>query len=303
MNKVIEITDLHKSYGDKTAVDGLSFSVREGELFAFLGVNGAGKSTTINILVGVLRPDSGSVIVLGHPVADKMAILPSIGIVFQQSVLDKRLSVYDNIYYRALLYGLSRDEFAQNLDFLSSRLELRDILKRPLGKLSGGQRRKVDLVRALIHQPKILILDEPTTGLDPLTRKLVWGLLEDLRKKEKLTVILTTHYMEEASIADYVALIDQGKMVAEGTPIELKERYAGDFLRAYRYHDDFLNLLGEQRIEYKKIKQGIEIKFRNTKMAMNFLAKHSDYIEDAEIVKGTMDDVFLCVTGKELDEQ
>lgn len=303
MNKVIEINDLHKSYGGKVAVDGLSFSVREGELFAFLGVNGAGKSTTINILVGVLRPDSGSVNVLGHPVADKQAILPSIGIVFQQSVLDKRLSVYDNIYYRAQLYGLSRAEFTQNLDFLSPKLELQGILKRPLGKLSGGQRRKVDLVRALIHHPKILILDEPTTGLDPLTRKLVWGLLEELRKKEKLTIILTTHYMEEAAIADYVVIIDQGKRVAEGTPIELKERYAGDYLRAYRYQADFLNLLGEQRIEYKPLKQGVEIKFRHTKQAMDFLAKHSDYIEDAEIIKGTMDDVFLTVTGKELGEQ
>ncbi len=303
MNNVIEIHDLRKSYGELTAVDGLSFRVREGELFAFLGVNGAGKSTTISILVGLLRPDSGCLTVLGHPIEEKAAFLHSIGIVFQQSILDKRLSVYDNLYYRSRLYGLGRDQFAQNLAFLSSALDLQGILKRPLNQLSGGQIRKVDLARALIHDPRILILDEPTTGLDPLTRKLVWDLIERLRKERKLTVILTTHYMEEAAIADYVLLIDKGKAVAEGKPIELKERYAGDYLRVYRYEPDFLNLLAEQRVEYRPIKVGVEIKFRSTKQAMGFLSRHSAYIEDAEVIKGTMDDVFLAVTGKELANQ
>ena len=303
MEKIIEIKDLHKSFGANKAVDGISFSVRKGELFAFLGVNGAGKSTTINILVGVLRKDSGECLVDGIPVENIERILPEVGIVFQASVLDKRLSVLDNLRYRAALYGMDRKAFQERLSFFEAHLELKSLYRKPLGSLSGGQKRKVDIARALLHRPKVLILDEPTTGLDPQTRKDVWDLVTLLRRKESLTVILTTHYMEEASRADYVVIIDKGRIVTEGTPIFLKERYAHDYLRIYRYDESLKKDLEASGLSYSIRKDGLEVRFRHTDDAKAFLVDHEKQIHDLEIVKGTMDDVFLNVTGKELKNQ
>lgn len=302
MTHIIEIKNLKKYFGDTKAVDDISFSVEEGELFAFLGLNGAGKSTTINILVGVLTKDSGECFVNGFSIDEISKILPSIGIVFQSSVLDKNLSVYDNLRYRAMLYGMSKKEFEENLEFFTEKLELKEIIKKQLNKLSGGQKRKVDIVRALLHKPKILILDEPTTGLDPKTRKLVWDMINEFRKTTNLTVLLTTHYMEEASIADNVVIIDSGKIVAEGSPLTLKNKYANDYIKAYKYDKNIFEILDNANIPYKKDKKCLEIKFKNTEKAKNFLVEHSTLFKDIEIVKGSMDDVFLSVTGKELKE-
>ncbi len=302
MEHIIEIKNLKKYFGVVKAVDDISFSVNEGELFAFLGLNGAGKSTTINILVGVLTKDSGECYINGLSINNIEKILPTIGIVFQSSVLDKKLSVYDNLKYRAMLYNITKNEFEDNLKFFTERLELNNILKKPLEKLSGGHKRKVDIVRALIHKPKILILDEPTTGLDPRTRKLVWNFISELIKNENLTVLLTTHYMEEATIADNVVIIDSGKIVAEGSPNVLKNRYASDYLRAYKYDKEILNILSDLKLPYKKSKNCLEIIFKNTESAKDFLVKNNKYFNDLEIVKGSMDDVFLAVTGKELKE-
>lgn len=302
MKNIIEIKNLKKYFGDVKAVDDISFSVRQGELFAFLGLNGAGKSTTINILVGVQEKDSGECFVDGNSIEDMSKILPEIGIVFQSSVLDKKLSVYDNLMYRAMLYGMTKQEFENSLDFFVKKLEMIDFLKKPIEKLSGGQRRKVDIVRALIHEPKILILDEPTTGLDPKTRNLVWNVINDLIRQNSLTVMLTTHYMEEASIADHVVIIDSGKIVTEGTPNELKNKFASDFLRVYKYDKKLLDELKTSNTPHKKNKEFLEIKFKNTNSAKEFLVEHQDLIFDMEIVKGSMDDVFLAVTGKTLKE-
>lgn len=234
MEPIIQINHLNKSFGNVKAVQDLSFRVKEGELFAFLGVNGAGKSTTINIMCGQLSKDSGSVVINAHDLDKDMNLIKSeLGVVFQSSVLDSALSVYDNLQSRAALYGITGKDFKIRLKELAKILDFENLLKRTVGKLSGGQRRRIDIARALFHKPKILILDEPTTGLDPQTRRILWNVVSDFRKNENMTVFLTTHYMEEATEADYVVIIDNGKISAEGTPLELKNIYTGDYITIY----------------------------------------------------------------------
>ena len=229
---IIEIKNLEKSFKEIKAVDDITFNVKEGELFAFLGVNGAGKSTTINMISGVLKKDGGKIRVCGYDIdTDSEKIKRNIGIVFQNSVLDSKLTVYENLKYRAALYGIGGGAFKTALDEAVERFDLKEILKRPLCKLSGGQKRRIDIARALIHNPKLLILDEPTTGLVPKTRITVWNVVEKLRKENGLTVFLTTHYMEEATDSDYVVILDSGKIAAEGTPHDLKNEYASDFIK------------------------------------------------------------------------
>lgn len=303
MSNIIEIKNLKKYFKETKAVDDISFNVEEGELFAFLGLNGAGKSTTINVLVGVLEKDSGEVYLDGQSVdSDMNSISKKVGIVFQNSVLDKKLTVLENLKSRAGLYGISKEQFKETLAYLSEKLEFADILNRPFEKLSGGQKRRVDIARALIHSPKVLILDEPTTGLDPKTRILVWNLITELRKTKNLTVLLTTHYMEEVSDADWVVIMDAGKIVAEGTPIELKNKYANDFVKIYKYDKKLIEILQNEKIKFHKNKERIEIEFESTMLAKEFVVKNSELIFDLEIIKGNMDNVFLNVTGKNLKE-
>ena len=231
---IIEVENLQKSFGQVRAVDGISFSVEKGSLFAFLGLNGAGKSTTISIMTSTLARDGGKVTIDGLDIdRDSAKIKSEIGIVFQDSVLDSVLSGKDNLKTRAGLYGIYGKECDERIKSLSDLLDLHDFIKRPVGKLSGGQRRRLDVARALINDPKILILDEPTTGLDPRSRKTVWEVIDRYRREKGLTVFLTTHYMEEAAEADYVVILDSGKIAAEGTPNDLKNRYTGDFIRLY----------------------------------------------------------------------
>lgn len=296
---IIEISNLHKTFGDVKAVQDLSFKVKKGELFAFLGVNGAGKSTTINIMCGQLTKDSGKIIINGNDLDKELPkIKNELGVVFQNSVLDAPLSVYDNLQSRAALYGITGVSFKKRLDELSKLLDFKNILNRPLGKLSGGQRRRIDIARALIHKPQILVLDEPTTGLDPQTRKLLWNVISDLRKNEKMTVFLTTHYMEEAADADYVVILDNGKISAEGSPLELKNKYTGDFITIYNISEDKIKALG---IEYESVSNGFKISVPDTKAATELIIKNPQIFSDYEIVKGKMDDVFLAVTGKDLN--
>lgn len=298
MNYSIEIQGLNKHFGEIHAVKDLSFCVREGDLFAFLGVNGAGKSTAINILCGQLAKDSGRVIIAGKELdTQAQAIKREIGVVFQSSVLDAALSVYDNLESRAALYGITGSDFLHRLEELSHLLELKELLKRPVGKLSGGQRRRIDIARALLHSPKILILDEPTTGLDPQTRKLLWSVISDLRREEKLTVFLTTHYMEEAADADFVVILDSGSIVAKGSPLQLKNQYTGDFITLYGVKESDVRSLG---LPYQPVAEGFRISVPSTKAATDLILKHPDLFCDYEIVKGKMDDVFLAVTGKNL---
>lgn len=298
MANIIEIDRLNKSYGQVQAVRDLSFRVREGELFAFLGINGAGKSTTINILCGQLPKDSGSVRIGGADLDfDPDSIKRRLGVVFQNSVLDKDLSVRDNLQSRAALYGIRGKAFQERLRELSALLEFENLLNRPLGKLSGGQRRRIDIARALLHRPRILILDEPTTGLDPQTRSTLWRVIGDLRKNEGLTVFLTTHYMEEAADADYVVILDSGRIAAEGTPLTLKNTYTGDYITLYGAREAEVRKLGAP---YAAIRDAYRVSVPDTAAATNLIVRFPEVFRDYEITKGKMDDVFLAVTGKKL---
>lgn len=301
MRNIIEIEHLSKSFGEIKAVQDISFKVKEGELFAFLGVNGAGKSTTISIICSQLKKDAGAVTIDGYTLdgdGDIDKIKNELGVVFQDSVLDKALSVRDNLQSRAALYGITGDAFKKRLAELSELLEFGDLLKRPVGKLSGGQRRRIDIARALLNQPKILILDEPTTGLDPQTRKTLWDVISTLREEKNMTVFLTTHYMEEAADADYVVILDSGKISAQGTPLELKNTYTGDFITIYGISEEQVQALGRP---YEGIRDAYRVSVSNTSAATELIIKHADIFKDYEITKGKMDDVFLAVTGKKLN--
>lgn len=298
MENIIRIDHLCKSFGDVKAVDDLSFRVGEGELFAFLGVNGAGKSTTINIICGQLTKDSGSVFIDGADIdTDLDRVKRTLGVVFQGSVLDKELSVADNLESRAALYGIHGAAFRRRLAELAGLLEFGDLLSRPLGKLSGGQRRRIDIARALLHEPKILILDEPTTGLDPQTRTTLWRVIGTLRRERGMTVFLTTHYMEEAADADYVVILDRGRIAAHGTPLELKNTYTGDFITVYGIGEDEVKQLGAP---YEPLRDAWRVTVPDTAAATEMIIKHPGLFRDFEITKGKMDDVFLAVTGKKL---
>ncbi len=295
---IMKISHLSKSFGDVKAVNDISFQVNKGELFAFLGVNGAGKSTTISIICGQLHKDSGTVQIKENDM-DKMGkkAMKMLGVVFQDSVLDKPLTVRENLKSRAALYGITGRAFEDRLQELVKILDFGEYLNRPVGKLSGGQRRRIDIARALLHRPEILILDEPTTGLDPQTRLLIWEVIEKLRVNDNLTVFLTTHYMEEAANAGYVVILDKGSIVAEGTPFELKTEYVQDTMSVYGVTEDEIKTLGR---EYKKIRDGYQLKVKNTSEATRLIVEHQELFRDYEVVKGGMDDVFLAVTGRTL---
>ncbi len=299
MNDVIVIDNLSKSYKQLKAVDDLSFRIKRGELFAFLGINGAGKSTTINIICGQLKKDQGKVYIADMDIDKNLQLIKhKIGVVFQNSILDPQLSVKDNLQVKASLYSMKKDDIKKRVEYLAELLDFKSYINRPIGKLSGGQKRRIDIARALLHQPEILILDEPTTGLDPQTRKMMWNVINKLRKEKDMTVLLTTHYMEEASEADYVVIIDSGKKVAEGTPLELKNKYVGDYMLIYNTDEDKIKRLN---LPYEKIPLGYRIEVKDTKEATELIKNNSDLFIDYELIKGKMDDVFLRVTGKSLE--
>lgn len=299
MDSIIRINGLRKSFGDIKAVDGLSFRVERGELFAFLGVNGAGKSTTISMICGQLKRDGGDISVCGCDIdRDPEPIKRKIGVVFQNSVLDRALTVKDNLKSRAALYGITGKGLEKRLAAVSELLDMDGIMNRPVGKLSGGQRRRADIARALMHDPEILILDEPTTGLDPQTRKMLWDAVRRLRDSEKLTVFLTTHYMEEAADADYAVIIDSGKIAAEGTPLELKNRYTADSITLYGVGESDAADLG---YPVTVLHGAVRISVPDTEAATKLIISRPELFRDYEIIKGRMDDVFLSVTGKKLN--
>ncbi len=295
---IIEIENLNKSFGKIKAVKDLSFHVKKGELFAFLGVNGAGKSTTISIMCGQLQKDSGSVRICGKSLEDSSnEVKRRLGVVFQNSVLDQALTVRENLKSRAALYGIGREEFRTRVRELAELLDFESLMGRTVGKLSGGQRRRIDIARALLHRPEILVLDEPTTGLDPQTRKLLWNVVTKLREEEELTVFLTTHYMEEAADADYVVILDDGRIAAKGTPLTLKNRYTGDFITLYNVDEKEVARLG---LPYEQMREAFRVSVANTAAATELILHDPGLFKDYEITKGKMDDVFLAVTGKKL---
>jgi multidrug/hemolysin transport system ATP-binding protein len=298
----IEVKNLVKNYKNFQAVKGIDFSVKEGELFAFLGENGAGKSTTINMLCTILSKTSGDVKICGHELGkEDDRIREKIGVVFQTSVLDPKLTVKDNLYTRGSYYGLSKKEIAARINEFDESLHIGDILNRRFDKLSGGQKRRVDIVRALIHKPEILFLDEPTTGLDPKTRKEVWDYIMELKNKRHMTIFLTTHYMEETDIADRVVILDHGKILCDDTPAGLKTRYSSRRLLWYtpksKINDEVMaSFMDAEKVTYEGDRYIATLKGD----ALKFLNDNRDKVTDYELLKGSMDDVFLNLTGREL---
>ncbi len=301
MKKAIEVNNLQKKYGEFTAVNSISFSVSQGELFAFLGENGAGKSTTINMLSTILPKTNGNAYVMGHELGkDDDKIRKEIGIVFQNSVLDGKLTVKQNLMTRGAYYGYDKKEIMKRLEGLWEEFNLGDIWNRKYEKLSGGQKRRIDIARALLHKPSILFLDEPTTGLDPMSRKMVWDYINYLRKHENLTIFLTTHYMEETAEAENVVIMDKGNIIAEGTPAELKSRYTSKKLIWYTDESEessrLIETSGSSKFRYEVDHYNISMNEGITE----FIWKNKGLVKDFEIIKGTMDDVFLTLTGKEM---
>ena len=304
MTKIIEVDRLVKSYEDIKAVQDISFYVQKGDLFAFLGPNGAGKSTTIDIITTLLRPDSGSVRINGFELGkDDQEIRSSIGAVYQDNLLDKLLTVEENLTLRAGLYGFSKQQKAEAISTAIKNAGIDELIKRPYGKLSGGQRRRVDIARSLLNTPQILFLDEPTTGLDPQTRKKIWEIIRKLQQENGTTIFLTTHYMEEAADADYVVIIDEGKIAARGTPYDLKEEYANDSLRlSFKDETKGLTLLDQLQIRYSKSTDQVIVKVPSSMDTLPIIDQCRDLLEGFEVINGTMEDAFIGITGKEIRE-
>ena len=302
MDKIIEVSGLQKAYGSVQAVRGLDFYVERGKLFAFLGPNGAGKSTTIDILCTILAPDGGEVVIDGHPLGrGDAAIRSAIGVVFQDNLLDPLLTVEENIRVRGGMYPMSRAQLDAAVKRAAAAADVQEFIRRPYGKLSGGQKRRSDIARALVNTPKILFLDEPTTGLDPQTRKSVWDSIRKLQQENGLTVFLTTHYMEEAAEADYVVVIDNGKIAARGTPVDLKEAYASDQLKLVPSDETaLLNALAQANIPCTRAGNRVVVKLAATMDALPVLARVQGLITGFEVLNGTMDDAFIGITGKEI---
>lgn len=298
------IEHLSKSYDGVKAVNDISFHVEKGSLFAFLGINGAGKSTTINIICSILQKDGGKVYVNGYDLdTDPFAIKNEIGIVFQTSVLDMELTVKENLDIRASFYSMPKEEKRNTVSSIVKLLDLEPLLSRTVKTLSGGQMRRVDIARAMVHRPRLLILDEPSTGLDPKSRLAVWSLIDKIRMETGMTVFLTTHYLEEAEKATDVVIMDKGNIIAHGTPNELKNVYSSDSLISYmKRSEDFERALAERgyRFGYDAEKEAYKIVIDGSSDAKTILKEFDAYTQDVEIVKGSMDDVFLNVTGKNI---
>ncbi len=304
MEHIIEVSGLKKSYGQVHAVKGIDFYVESGKIFAFLGPNGAGKSTTIDIICTFLKSDAGTVVVDGHRLGkDDNAIRQSIGAVFQDGLLDPLLTVSENLRIRAGFYGLRGKQLDKTIREIAERMGIQEILKRPYGKLSGGQRRRCDIARALVNTPKILFLDEPTTGLDPQTRKSVWETITKLQRDTGMTIFLTTHYMEEAAEADYVIVIDNGSIVAKGTPSDLKERFTSDKLTlTTKEPEQLAKRLTADGFAPEVVANRVTLRVANTLAALPILETYKDAITGFTVTTGTMDDAFIAITGKEIRE-
>lgn len=304
MENIIEVSGLKKSYGNIQAVKGIDFNVKKGQFFAFLGPNGAGKSTTLEILCTLLRPDEGTVAVNGNILGkqdDK--IRADIGVVFQNNMLDGFLTVEENLRIRGSFYGLKGEALENAVKFAAQKTGSDEILKRKYMHLSGGQKRRADIARALLHSPKILFLDEPTTGLDPQTRKNIWDTVRTMQKNTNMTVFLTTHYMEEAAQADYIVMLENGLVAASGTPAELREKYAKDLLRIRckpECENEICRYLKQNSVDFYTEGGNIVASLENTISALPILDKIRESILGFEVAAGTMDDAFIAITEKGL---
>ena len=298
MDKILEVNHLTKKFGDLVAVNDISFYVKRGELYAFLGQNGAGKSTTIRMMITLLAKDSGTVKLNGK--VDEAYIRNKIGVVFQENVLDNLLTVKENLISRGALYSNSKKEVLERYQHLINYLKLKEIENQRFKTLSGGQKRRVEIARALFANPELLILDEPTTGLDPETRQIVWHVINDLRQQKGITVFLTTHYMEEAAHADHIVIIHKGNIVVYGSPAELKEKYSKDFFKLVpKNKDDLEAYLNKTKRIFSTVADQYYVEINDTKDTLELISDIKDNIKTFEVIKGTLDDVFVNVVGEQ----
>ena len=306
MQEIITVNHLTKRFKELTAVDDISFSVEKGELFGFLGENGAGKTTTINMLCTLLAPTAGEVSLSGYQLGkEDVQIKKRIGVVYQDNCLDGILTVKQNLVSRGALYESDRRKQKENLERVCDILELKELLNRRYGKLSGGQKRRCEIARALLHTPEILFLDEPTTGLDPASRQSVWETIHKLQKELGMTVFLTTHYMEEAAKANHIGIMQKGHLVQFGTPFELKERFAKDKLflvPEIGKEEQVQTILAKQGYVFRRKEGRLQLTLNSTMESLMVLEPLKQYLAGFEVIQGTMDDVFLNATKEENHE-
>lgn len=302
MQNMIEVKNFSKHYGDFKAVDDISFNVKEGEIFAFLGPNGAGKSTTISTLCTITSKTEGTMRINGHDVStQKDLVRKDIGIVFQETTLDANLTVDENLRLHCSFYKVPKNEVAERIRFALELVEMTDWRKAPVGSLSGGMKRRVEIARGLVHFPKVLFLDEPTTGLDPQTRASVWAYIQKLQKEKNITIFLSTHYMDEAEICSNVAIIDHGKLIALDTPENLEKEFTNTIMSVRSNEaEKIIEFLEQEQIDYDFEDKRLLIHTRDTNKALDILASFKESITDFEVKKGTLNDVFLHVTGREI---
>lgn len=304
METAIEVKGLKRYFSDVKAVDDINLQVKYGELFGFLGINGAGKTTTINMLCTLLKPTAGTVKICGLELGrENEEIRKMIGVVYQRNCLDDRLTVKENLFLRGSLYEKDTKKLKENVFMVCDKLELSDVYTRRFDRLSGGQKRRCEIARALLNTPKLMFLDEPTTGLDPATRQKVWECMNKLRKEDNMTIFLTTHYMEEAAKASHIAVIDGGVLKEYGTPFSLKEKYAKDRLRLIpeKGCDNKLEeVLMKLQCTYKKREEYYVVSLADSMLSLPILNEVSEIIMGYEMLQGSMDDVFLNITGKVL---
>lgn len=305
MNSIIEVENFTKRYGDFTAVNDISFNVEEGSIFAFLGPNGAGKSTTINTLCTIFEKTSGTLLIDGKDVTtQKSEVRGAIGVVFQDSTLDSKMTIDENLKMHCVFYNVPKREVEERIQFVLNLVDLLGERKKLVGALSGGMKRRVEIARGLIHYPKVLFLDEPTTGLDPQTRAHIWEYILKLQKERNITIFLTTHYMEEAEICNKIAIIDGGNIVAHDTPYALKKKYTKD--TAYittKNEPELEQLLRQYEMNYVKKDGYYKVDAENINLLLKVLSVQKEAITDIEIKKGTFNDVFLEITGRKIREE
>lgn len=300
----IEVKNFTKKFGDFVAVDNISFEVEEGSIFGFLGPNGAGKSTTINTLCTIQEKTSGDMKINGLDVSTQMAqVRNNIGIVFQEPTLDEKLTIEENLKLHCDFYNVPKKEVKSRIDFVLDLVDLEQRRNSPVKNLSGGMKRRAEIARGLVHFPKVLFLDEPTTGLDPQTRSNVWEYIYKLQKEKKITIFLTTHYMEEAEICNKIAIIDKGKIIAFDTPFNLKKQYTSTVMRLESDQPEMIvGFLDQHHMKYKKDNDFVMVNINDYDDFLKILSANKQYIKDLEVKKGSLNDVFLNITGKEIRE-
>ncbi|ECQ6352640.1 TPA: ABC transporter ATP-binding protein [Listeria innocua] len=303
---MIKLTNVVKTFGKVEAVKGINLEVEKGSLFAFLGENGAGKSTTLSMICTESEPTSGEIFIDDEKLTfkNRKNFRQKLGVVFQENVLDDLLTVRENLYNRASLYGKTKAEITERLELVSSIMGIEDILNRRFEKLSGGQKRRAEIARAIMHDPEILLLDEPTTGLDPKTRVSVWEIIDYLREEFGMTVFLTTHYLEEAKDADQLAVIHKGNIIAQGTPANIRSRFSVDKIFFYDANVEELQVVIEKaNLPYKVSKGTMRVEVIDENIGiLAILNQAAGLYSSFEVIKGNLDDAFISMIKEDSND-